>query len=291
MKSMEPNTSWLSRIIRPTSTRIIPGMGLSLGITIALLSICIIIPLGSVFSHGLSLPWDTWKVLLTKANVVQAFKTSLGTAAIAAAINVVFGFILAWVLVRYTFPGKALLNSMIELPFALPTAVAGITLSKLYTDTGWFGSILSQWGIHVAYSQIGIVVALVFVGIPFVVRSLEPVLETLDPIYEEAAFMMGASKFRLYRQVIFPELLPPLLTGFSLAFARGIGEYGSIIYILGNSFKNHTQAVSYVIMQKLNYADYSSATAIAIVLLGISFSILLVVNLIQNHHAKRIKGR
>lgn len=270
---------------------LIPGRGLSLGITITLLSICILIPLGSVFSYATTLTLDTWYDLLTRPNVLYAFRTSLTSAAIAALVNVIFGSILAWVLVRYTFPGKSILNSMIELPFALPTAVAGITLSKLYSDAGWFGSVLHQWGIQVAYSQLGIIIALIFVGIPFVVRSIEPVLESLDATYEEAAYVMGASKWRLYKDVILPELVPPILTGFGLAFARGIGEYGSVIYISGNSFKEHTQVVSFVIMQKLNYADYASATAIAMVLLAISFAVLLTVNFIQNHHAKRIRRR
>ena len=197
------------------------------------------------------------------------------------------GVILAWVLVRYKFPGKRILDGMIELPFALPTAVAGITLSKLYSDSGFLGKALAKAGIHVAYTQTGIVIALIFVGLPFVIRAVQPVLEKMDGQYEEAAFMLGASPKKTFFKVILPELRPALLTGFGLAFARGIGEYGSVIYISGNSAKNHTQVVSYVIMQKLSYIDYASATAIALVMLVISFVLLLFVNIVQMKQSQR----
>lgn len=199
----------------------------------------------------------------------------------------VFGLIVAWTLVKYDFPGKWLLDGLIELPFALPTAVAGITLSKLYSDTGFFGNGLGKLGIDVAYTQTGIVVALVFVGIPFVIRAVQPVLEKMDNTYEEAAYMLGATPSKTFFRVILPELRPALLTGFGLAFARGIGEYGSVIYISGNSARHRTQVVSYVIMQKLSYIDYASATAIALVMLVISFLLLLFVNIVQVKQSQR----
>lgn len=271
--------------------RLIPGFGISLGITITMLSLLILIPLLAVILHAASLgPSDIIRLLM-RPNVLHAFGTSILTAFIAAIINVIFGLILAWVLVRYDFPGKSIMNSMIELPFALPTAVAGITLSKLYSESGLIGAELAKWGIQVAYTKVGIIIALIFVGIPFVVRAVEPVLANIDNSYEEAGYVMGASKWQIYKAVIIPELISPLLAGFGLAFARGIGEYGSVIYISGNSIREHTQVVSYVIMQKLNYADYASATAMALALLIISFAVLLTVNMIQVRRARRVQGR
>ena len=269
--------------------RIIPGFGLTLGVTLAMLSLLILIPLISILGHALQLTANDYAKLITNSAIRNAFITTIGSSFLAALINSVFGFILAWVLVRYEFRGKTLLNGVIELPFALPTAVAGITLSKLYSDTGFFGSFFASYGIPIAYTHIGLVIALVFVGIPFVVRSIQPVLENLDPTYEEAGSMLGASKFTIFRRIIFPELRPALLTGFGLAFARGLGEYGSVIYISGNSAKNHTQVVSYVIMQKLNYVDYASATAIALVMLIIAFAMLFSINMIQLWQARRVQ--
>lgn len=269
--------------------RIIPGFGLTLGVTLAMLSLLILIPLISILGHAFQLTANDYAKLITNSAIRNAFITTIGSSFLAALINSVFGFILAWVLVRYEFRGKTLLNGVIELPFALPTAVAGITLSKLYSDTGFFGSFFASYGIPIAYTHIGLVIALVFVGIPFVVRSIQPVLENLDPTYEEAGSMLGASKFIIFRRIIFPELRPALLTGFGLAFARGLGEYGSVIYISGNSAKNHTQVVSYVIMQKLNYVDYASATAIALVMLIIAFAMLFSINMIQLWQARRVQ--
>jgi sulfate transport system permease protein len=219
---------------------------------------------------------------------MNAFITSISCSFIAALINCVFGLIIAWVLVKYDFPGKRLLDGFIELPFALPTAVAGITLSKLYSETGLIGKPLASIGIKVNYTKLGIVVALVFVGIPFVVRNVQPVLEKMDNQYEEAAYILGATPSRTFFKVILPELTPSLLTGFGLAFARGIGEYGSVIYISGNSAKEHTQVISYVIMQKLGYIDYESATAIALAMLIISFILLLFINIIQVKQSQRV---
>lgn len=268
-------------------TRVIPGFKLTLGITVTMLSLIVLIPLASVMVYSLKLSPAEFFELITKKNVIYAFATSIGCSFIAALINVIFGVILAWTLVKYDFPGKRILDGFIELPFCLPTAVAGITLSKMYSDSGILGAPLAKLGIKVSYTHIGIIIALVFVGIPFVVRNVQPVLEKLDGQYEEAAYILGAGPSKTFFKVILPELMPSILTGFGLAFARGIGEYGSVIYISGNSAKEHTQVVSYVIMQKLSYIDYSSATAIALVMLVISFVLLLVINIIQMRQAKR----
>lgn len=269
------------------NTRVIPGFGLTMGITVTMLSLLILIPLISVFIYSFKMkPSEFWQ-LITAKQVANALATSFLCSFLAAIINSIFGVILAWVLVRYEFPGKRLVDGLIELPFALPTAVAGITLSKMYSSTGMLGKPLSMLGIDVSYTKTGIVVALVFVGIPFVVRAIQPVLEKLDGQYEEAAYILGAGRAKTFFRVILPELTPALFTGFGLALARGIGEYGSVIYISGNSAKNHTQVISYVIMQKLNYIDYESATAIALVMLVFSFLILLFVNIIQVRQAKK----
>jgi len=267
--------------------RVIPGYHLTLGITVTMLSLIVLIPLASVMVSVLKLrPAEFWS-LITKPTVRHALATSIGCSFIAALINSVFGVIIAWVLVRYEFPGKRILDGCIELPFALPTSVAGITLSKMYSENGILGTPLAKLGIKVSYTHLGLVIALVFVGIPFVIRAVQPVLEKLDGQYEEAAFMLGANRFQTFRRVLLPEMMPPILTGFGLAFARGIGEYGSVIYISGNSAREHTQVISYVIMQKLGYIDYASATAIALVMLILSFVLLLAVNIVQMKQAAR----
>lgn len=267
--------------------RVIPGYHLTLGITVTMLSLIVLIPLASVMVSALKLrPAEFWS-LITKPTVRHAFATSIGCSFIAALINSVFGVIIAWVLVRYEFPGKRILDGCIELPFALPTSVAGITLAKMYSENGILGAPLAKLGIKVSYTHLGLVIALVFVGIPFVIRAVQPVLEKLDGQYEEAAFMLGANRFQTFRRVLLPEMMPPVLTGFGLAFARGIGEYGSVIYISGNSAREHTQVISYVIMQKLGYIDYASATAIALVMLILSFVLLLAVNIVQMKQAAR----
>lgn len=267
--------------------RVIPGYHLTLGITVTMLSLIVLIPLASVMVSALKLrPAEFWS-LITKPTVRHAFATSIGCSFIAALINSVFGVIIAWVLVRYEFPGKRILDGCIELPFALPTSVAGIILSKMYSENGILGAPLAKLGIKVSYTHLGLVIALVFVGIPFVIRAVQPVLEKLDGQYEEAAFMLGANRFQTFRRVLLPEMMPPVLTGFGLAFARGIGEYGSVIYISGNSVREHTQVISYVIMQKLGYIDYASATAIALVMLILSFVLLLAVNIVQMKQAAR----
>lgn len=267
--------------------RVIPGYHLTLGIVVTMLSLIVLIPLASVLVYSLKISPSEFVQLLLKENVRNAFATSIGCAFVAALINTFFGLIIAWTLVKYDFPCKRILDGFIELPFALPTAVAGITLSKLYSEDGFFGAILMKLGISVAYTKTGLTIALIFVGIPFVVRAVQPVLEKMDGQYEEAAFMLGASPARTFMSVILPELRPALLTGFGLAFARGIGEYGSVIYISGNSAKDQTQVISYVIMQKLSYIDYASATAIALVMLIISFLLLLFVNIVQAKQSAR----
>ena len=268
-------------------TRVIPGYHLTFGIVITILSLIVLIPLASVLVYALKLSPGEWFRLIMKENVRNAFLTSVGCSFLAAVINTVFGLILAWTLVKYEFPGKKLLDGFIELPFVLPTAVAGITLSKLFTDSGFYGKIFAKLGIRIAYTKAGLVIALIFVGIPFVVRAVQPVLEKMDGQYEEAAFMLGASRRKTFFAVILPELRPALLTGFGLAFARGIGEYGSVIYISGNSAKDKTQVISYVIMQKLGMIDYESATAIALLMLIISFVLLLFINIVQARQSAR----
>ena len=287
MKYTETNSEKKTTKTKSKNNAVIPGYHLSLGIVITMLSVIVLIPLASVLVYSLRISPVEFLGLILKENVRNAFFTSITSSFLAAVINVVFGLIVAWSLVKYEFPGKWLLDALIELPFALPTAVAGITLSKLYSTTGFFGKGLSQIGIHVAYTQTGIVVALVFVGLPFVIRAVQPILEKMDGQYEAAAFMLGASPRMTFFRVILPELKPALLTGFGLAFARGIGEYGSVIYISGNSAKNKTQVVSYVIMQKLSYIDYAGATAIALVMLIISFLLLLFVNVVQVRQSRR----
>ena len=266
---------------------VIPGFGLTFGISLAMLSILILIPLVSVLVYSFRLsPSEFWQLITEKA-VLSALFTSVGCSFIAAIINCIFGVILAWVLVKYDFFGKRFLDGMLELPFALPTAVAGITLSKMYSDTGIVGRYFAKFGIKISYTHIGIIIALIFVGIPFVVRAVQPILEKLDNQYEEAAYILGADRKTTFWKVIFPEIKPALLTGFGLAFSRGIGEYGSVIYISGNSLKEHTQVISYVIMQKLNYVDYPSATVIALVMLIFSFILLFLINLVQMNQFKR----
>lgn len=266
---------------------VIPGFGLTFGISLAMLSILILIPLASILVYSFRLsPSEFWQLITEKA-VLSALFTSVGCSFIAAIVNCIFGVILAWVLVKYDFFGKRLLDGMLELPFALPTAVAGITLSKMYSDTGIVGKYFAKFGIKISYTHIGIIIALIFVGIPFVVRAVQPILEKLDNQYEEAAYILGADRKTTFWKVIFPEIKPALLTGFGLAFSRGIGEYGSVIYISGNSLKEHTQVISYVIMQKLNYVDYPSATVIALVMLIFSFILLFLINLVQMNQFKR----
>ena len=269
--------------------RIIPGFGLSMGVTLSLLSLVVLIPLASLVVFTAKMDLSSIIEVITKPRVVASFKVSLLTALIASLVNAVMGVVLAWVLVRYDFPLKRLLDGMIELPFALPTAVAGISLTSLYADTGLMGKFFAKFGIKVAYTRLGIIVALIFVGIPFVVRAVQPVLEKLDPLYEEAAGILGASRAQIFRKVIFPELRPEIFTGFGLAFGRCLGEYGSVVFIAGNK-PFETEITPLIIMSELQEFDYSSATAIALVMLAAAFLILFLVNLIQIRNSKILKG-
>lgn len=269
---------------------IIPGYHLTMTTTIVMMSVFILIPLASVLVFSTRQTPADFISVVTDSAVRNALITSVGCAFAAALINCFFGLVIAMALVRTDFPGKRILDGMIELPLAIPTAVAGITLSKLYSDAGGMGRALGIFGIKVSYTHLGIIMALIFVGIPFTVRTVQPVLEKLSPSYEEAAFTLGAGRAYTFRRVVLPEVLPALLTGFSLAFARGIGEYGSVIYISGNSAKNRTQVISYVIMQKLNYLDYAGATSIALVMVLISFVMLLFINAIAVYQARKTES-
>lgn len=267
----------------------IPGFGISLGVTLSILSLVVLIPLASLVVYTAKLsPAEIWETI-TRPRVLASFRVSFFTSLIASAVNAVMGVILAWVLVRYQFPLKRVLDGMIELPFALPTAVAGIALTSLTADTGMIGKFFARFGIQIAYTKVGITVAMIFVGIPFVVRSVQPVLEKLDPSYEEAAGVLGASRTKIFWKVIFPEIRPAMLTGFGLAFGRCIGEYGSVVFIAGNQ-PFQTEITPLIIMSKLQEFDYPSATAIALVMLIVAFFILFLTNLVQAHSAKIVKG-
>lgn len=271
------------------SKSIIPGFGLSFGIVMAILGIIVVIPLCSlvVFSARLS-PSEFWQTI-TRPRVLSSYTVSLSTAFIASLINAVMGLILAWVLVRYKFPGKRIMDGIIELPFALPTAVAGIALTHLTVQNGWVGKIFARFGIDIAYTRIGITIALVFIGIPFVVRSVQPVLEKVDREYEEAAAMFGASRIQIFFRVILPEILPALIAGFTMAFARSLGEYGSVVFIAGNT-PYETEITPLLIMSELQEYDYASATSIALVMLAIAFVILLVNAFIQSRTSRIVSG-
>lgn len=275
--------------MKKTEKRVIPGFGVTMGITVAILSLVVLIPLASlaVFAGGLGV--RDFLAVLTRARVLSGFYVSFITALAASMINAVMGLILAWVLVRYDFPGKRIMDGMIELPFALPTAVAGISLTSLTTDKGLIGGFFAKFGIQIAYTRIGITIALVFIGIPFVVRAVQPVLEKLDGSYEEAARVLGAKPGTVFRRVIFPELLPALVTGTGLAFGRCIGEYGSVVFIAGNK-PYYTEIAPLIIMSELQEYDYASATAIALVMLAVSFLILFLMNLIQERNSRKLGG-
>ena len=268
------------------AAHVIPGYRFTLGITFFYLSMILLIPLAAFLLYASGMGVGKFLAVATELRVVHAYLVSFGTSLAAALVNAVFGLLLAWVLVRYDFPGKRLLDGLIDLPFALPTAVAGIALTTLYAENGWLGQSFYAAGIPSAFSVLGITIALVFVGIPFVARSVQPVLEGLDPQLEEAAEMLGASRWLTFRRVVFPELLSPLLTGFALAFARGIGEYGSVVFIAGN-LPYETEIAPLLIMAKLEQFDYQAAAAIAIVMMALSFLILLALNGYQRYRVKQ----
>jgi len=270
-------------------SRVLPGFGLSLGFTLAYVSFIVLIPLAAVFIKSFGIGWDGLWEILTSERILKSLQLSFSSALIAAFINVVFGLLLAWCLVRYNFPGKRLVDALVDLPFALPTAVAGIALPSLYAPTGWIGQYLEPLGIQVAYTPIGITLALVFIGIPFIVRTVQPVLSDIETELEEAASALGANRWQTITKIILPILLPALFTGFALAFARGVGEYGSVIFIAGNQpFK--TEIAPLMIISRLEEYDYAGATTIAAVMLVLSFIILFVINLLQAW-ANRRTGR
>ena len=277
------------KIKNKRGVRVIPGFGLSMGVTLSMLSVLVLIPLASIFISAARLDFHEFIDVVTSRQVVSGYVVSFSCAFFAALVNAVFGLILAWVLVRYDFPGKRFMDGMIELPFALPTAVAGISLTYLYSDQGWIGSVFDKAGVKIAYTRIGITIAMVFVGIPFVVRTVQPVLSKLDRQYEEAAMMLGAGRVRIFFRVILPELFPALLAGFGLAFARGIGEYGSVVFIAGN-IPYKTQIAPLLIMTKLEQYKYADATAIALVLLAASFILMLLINSVQIYMQKFSKA-
>ena len=260
--------------------RVLPGFGITLGFTLLYLSLIVLIPLSTVWLKTATLSWSEFWGIATSARTLAAYRLSLETAWMAASVNVIAGLLVAWVLVRYRFPGKRFIDGLVDLPFALPTAVAGIALTSLYASNGWIGRYVEALGLKIAYTPSGIVMALIFIGLPFVVRTVEPVLQDFDSAVEEAAASLGASRWQTFMRVIMPELLPALLTGFALAFARGIGEYGSVIFIAGN-MPLRTEITPLLIMIKLEQFDYAGATAIALVFLSLSFAILLGINILQ----------
>ena len=268
------------------SRRILPGFNLTLGITLAWLGLIVLIPLAALVAKASSLTWERFWATVTDARTLSALEVSFSTAFIAALINTVAGTVVAWGLVRYRFPGRRLIDALIDLPFALPTAVAGIALTALYAPHGWIGSLLAPLGITVAYSQLGIVVALIFIGLPFVVRTVQPVLEEFPPDIEEAATSLGAQRFAVVFRVILPEILPAIITGFALTFARAVGEYGSVIFIAGN-LPGKTEIAPLLIVIQLEQFHYAEATAIAVVMLVLSFTLLLAINLLQHWSNRR----
>lgn len=276
------------RLLKPRRT--LPGFGLTLGYTMVYLSLLVLIPLSAVFIRSLGLGWAHFWEIVTAPRVVASLRLSFGASLIAALINALFGLLVAWVLVRYTFPFKRLIDAIVDLPFALPTAVAGIALTVLYAPNGWIGTALQPLGIQVAYTPLGIVVALTFIGLPFVVRTLQPVLEDLDQEVELAAATLGASAIQAFARVVLPALWPAMLTGFALAFARAVGEYGSVIFIAGN-MPMRSEIAPLLIVAKLEQFDYAGATTIAAVMLIVSFALMLCINALQSWTLSRHGGR
>ncbi len=270
--------------------RVLPGFGMTLGYTMTYLSLLVLIPLSAVFIRSLGLGWGHFWEIVTAPRVIASLRLSFGASLIAASINALFGLLVAWVLVRYTFPFRRLIDAIVDLPFALPTAVAGIALTVLYAPNGWLGAALKPLGIKVAYTSLGVVVALTFIGLPFVVRTLQPVLEDLDREVEQAAATLGASATQAFSRVILPALWPAMLTGFALAFARAVGEYGSVIFIAGN-MPMKSEIAPLLIVAKLEQYDYAGATAIAGVMLVLSFALMLGINALQNWTLHRLGGR
>lgn len=262
------------------SRSVLPGFGLSLGFTLAYLGLIVLVPLSAAFIRTAGMSWGDFVAAVASPRVLASYRLSFGASLAAGAVNAVFGLLVAWVLVRYRFPGRRIVDALVDLPFALPTAVAGIALTAIYSQNGWVGQWLEPYGFKVAFTRFGVFIALTFIGLPFVVRTLQPVLEELEPEIEEASASLGANRWQTITRVILPELLPALLTGFALAFARALGEYGSVVFISGN-MPMRTEITPLLIMTKLEQYDYRGATAIAVVLLIVSFVMLLLINLLQ----------
>lgn len=273
---------------KPKKT-VIPGFGITLGFSLLYLSLLVFIPLSTIFIKSSSLGWQSFFTTVTAPRVIASYKLSLGASFFAAMVNAIFGTLLAWVLVRYSFPLKRIIDGLVDLPFALPTAVAGISLTALYSENGWVGQYLAQVGIKVAYTPLGITIALIFIGLPFVVRMVQPVLQNISKETEEAALSLGANRLQTFIKVIFPEILPAILTGFGLAFARALGEYGSVVFISGN-MPMKTEITPLLIMTKLEQFDYAGATAIALVMLFMSFILLLAINIFQWWNSNKHRG-
>ena len=268
---------------------VLPGLGLALGVTLSYLAVMVVIPLSALAARSGGLGWDAFWSTVADPRVVAAYRLSILTSLAAALLNALFGGLVAWVLVRYRFPGRRLVDAMIDLPFALPTAVAGIALTTLYAPNGWVGSRLAPLGVEIAYAPAGIVVALTFIGLPFVVRTVQPVLQDLEREIEDAAVTLGAGRWQTFRRVLLPAIAPALLAGFTLALARALGEYGSVVFIAGN-MPFRTEIVPLLIMGKLEQFDYPGAAAIAVVMLALSFLLLLSVNLLQWIGRRRLAG-
>lgn len=265
---------------------VLPGFNLALGFTLLYLSLIVLIPLSATFIQTAELSWPEFWATVTAPRVVASYRLTFGASFAAALINAIFGLLVAWVLVRYQFPGKRFVDALIDLPFALPTAVAGITLTAIYAGNGWIGQYLEPLGVKIAYTPLGVFVALTFIGLPFVVRTVQPVLEDIEQELEEAAAMLGATRLQTFQRIIFPTIFPALTTGFALAFARAIGEYGSVIFIAGN-MPMISEITPLLIITKLEQYDYTGATAIAVVMLVISFALLLIINLLQWWNRRR----
>ena len=286
MKGAEISMATEVKTSQTRHRRVLPGFGLTLGYTMVYLSLIVLLPLAGLCVKTTSMSWPRFWATVTDPRVVASYKLTFGASLVAAMINTIFGLIVTWVLVRYRFPGRKLLDALVDLPFALPTAVAGISLTSIYAANGWLGQYLEPWGIKVAFAPLGVVVALTFIGLPFVVRTVQPILEDLDPEIEQAAASLGAPRWQTIRRVLFPELLPALMTGFAMAFARALGEYGSVVFISGN-MPMKTEITPLLIITKLEQYDYAGAAAIAVVMLAASFGLLLVINVLQWWTASR----
>jgi len=277
-----------ARILLKRST-VLPGFNLTLGFSLLYLSLIVLIPLSAIFLRSMGMGWEHFFEVAFSDRVLAAYRLSFGGSLIAAAINTVFGLVVAWILVRYDFPMRKILDAMVDLPFALPTAVAGIALTALYAPKGWIGSLFAEYGIHIAFTPLGVIVAMIFIGLPFVVRTVEPVLQDIEREVEEVSSSLGASRWQTFRLVILPMLMPSLTTGFALAFARAVGEYGSIIFIAGN-IPGVSEIVPLLIIVKLEQYDYAGATAIASVMLVTSFLLLLGLNMLQRWRQLRFQA-